>query len=1246
MSRKVQLRFLLTICLLAVGVALLPSARPLAAAPDAFGLTVNVNPAGKGSVNVNPPPPYSNGQVVTLMATPISGWMFDKWVLASDLVWWDNNWDYRVEVTAAAAGFARKNKPAEFELNFTQIWSSLGKTGTLDPNSIRVVEVDANDVVLDDAVPFQFDKATDYNAATKAAGTLVLIMQGNTAAGASRTYHVYFDVTGKGFAPPSVPAQVTLTEGLVDESDTAIKIETPNGEYYFHPKGGGFSSLNDANGNDWIDYHKSPVGNAGSFRGIPNAVSPNNGGHFHPGGKGMTTTIRNTGPIKATLHVKESKNYPSRDEWEGTFEIYPNYVVFTMLAAPYSYWVLYEGAPGGQLQTNSDFIVRNDGAQTLTSVAWEGDLQPEEWAYFVDPVVQRAIYFVNNTNDDKTDSYDHQDNIMTKLGFGRKAAGYLLDPLLVPREFTFALMDETVFDNAKTVIYNAYKPVTATVGAAEARAGANLGSTNPVDFTITGQHTITAYFKPAQYTLTVTASPADKGSVTKSPNKATYDFNEAVTLTATPANGWVFAGWTGDLTGTTNPATVNVTKNMAITATFAQSFTITTSVNPTGGGTVTLNPNKATYQPGEQVQVTATANSGFSFTNWSGSLSSTNPTETVTVNGNLNIVANFSSAQYTFSATSSGNGSVNWTPQKPLYGNGEIVTVTATPEEGYFFVGWTGAVTSTNNPVDVTIDGNTSVTAHFAPIVYYTLTVNKVGNGTVTVDPEMAQYPTGTVITLTATPDAQQRFAGWSGGATGTVNPIQVTITSNMVITATFEPDVYPLNATVVGQGSIAKAPDQPAGYFIGQQVALTAVPAPGWQFVEWSGDVTGTSATTTVTIAGATNVTATFETMGAVILTTSTTGNGTGTIEIDPDQDEYAWGEVVTLTAVPGPDSVFAGWSGDAGGTANPLQLTMDANKNVIARFIVPAGPFNDNFNSCSLATVWGTPIDASGETQFISNGTSFKIVVPEGSDHYINKSVNNAPRIMQAADDADLDYIVKFNSDVTQGVQTQGILIEEGTTRMLRIDFSTNPNQEDGNPNDDVLVYAGLWTRGTAPAPDKLQQKLSKAISAADANYLRVTRVGTKWTVFYSGTGQADDWLKADDFGNTPLAITRAGVYAGNLRPSGTTAAPAFTAEIDFFQNMGDAPLAEDTPLLTVNVVGNGSVSATPPAAQLACGQTVSLRATPGLGWEFSGWSGDAVGTQNPTSMLINRPRTVTATFTGVDMNYIALPMIVGSP
>ena len=205
-----------------------------------------------------------------------------------------------MEVRAAAAGYARKNKPAEFDLNFTQLWSSLGKTGTLDPNSVRVVEVDANDNVIDADVPFQFDRASDFNAANKAAGTVVLIMEGNTAAGATRTYQVYFDVTGKGFPAPSVTPQVVLSEKS-DEGVAAFKLETSTGTIYIHQSSGGVSGYEDVNGNDWISWSDA-TGAAGKFRGIPNATGGSNEAVFHPGKGQMTDTILNQETIKVTLN--------------------------------------------------------------------------------------------------------------------------------------------------------------------------------------------------------------------------------------------------------------------------------------------------------------------------------------------------------------------------------------------------------------------------------------------------------------------------------------------------------------------------------------------------------------------------------------------------------------------------------------------------------------------------------------------------------------------------------------------------------------------------------------------------------------------------------------------------------------------------------------------------------------------------------------------------------------------------------
>jgi len=1228
-QKATQLRSILVLSLAAIATLILVSARPLAAETNAFTLTTQVDPPGSGTVNVNPGPPYSQNQTVTLTATANPGFIFDRWILNDDTGWWDAGWDYRVEVTAAAAGYARKNKPAEFNLNFTQLWTSLGKTGTLDPNSIRVVEVDGNGDVLDDAVPFQFDRATDYNAASKAAGVLVVMMEGNTAAGATRRYHVYFDVTGKGFAAPTVTPQVVLTDGITDEGQASFKIETQTGTLFYHKQGAGFSSYNDQNGNDWITYRSSVTGAGGTFRGIPNSVSPSNGGYFHPGNKGMTTTLRNQGPLKVTIHAIEKKA-PGRPKWEGLFEIYPDYATFTMLTAPYNYWVLYEGTPGGALEQNSDFLVRSDGTQTTANQSWEVDLAPEEWVFVGDPALGRSIFFANQIDDNKTDSYAPSENVMTKFGFGRTGASPQLEKDLVPRRFTFGLMNETLYDNAKTIIYNAYRDLTVNVGAAEARAGASLGTQNPVQFTITGEHTIIAQFKPAEYTVAVGVSPAESGTVTKTPNKATYTHGEQVTLAAAPLlAGYNFVEWQGDVTGSTNPVTVAVTKNMNVTAVFAQAFTVSTSANPPEGGSVILNPPGPTYAPGTQVEVTAAVNNGYTFTGWSGGLSGTENPKTITVNGNLNIVANFGQAQYTFSATSAGNGAVDWTPKKDFYASGEQVTVTATADTGYAFNGWTGDVTSNVNPLTIPIFGNTALVANFVATQTYTVVVSVPGGGgTVTANPPGPNYPAGSTVTLTAVPDTGKRFVGWAGDTSGSENPKTMTVNGNLNITAAFEDDGHPLNVTVDPPqgGTVSKQPNQ-TFYPVGTVVTLTATANTGWTFTGWSGDATGTNPTTTVTIEeGGSDVTASFTAPGPFTLTIGPNhGNGAGTVTVDPQKAQYQFGETVTLTAEPADGSVFTGWSGSATGTKNPLTVTMDGNKSIAATFVVVSGnPQSDNFNMCGLDPRWDE-VDPLGDGSFAVNGRELRITVPEGSTHNVWSDANNAPRVMQDADNVDFEYVVKFDSAVTQNAQMQGLVIEESAGRFARFDFEYN--------NNTVKAYAATIYDGTA------RKRISIDIDPAAAVYLRVVRGGNKWIMSYSGNGV--DWIDAGQFNNFVLNVTKVGVFAGNVAVSGQPA-PAHTAIVDFFQNAAEGPMPEDTPLLAVNIVGGGTVTANPPADQVTCGQTVTLTAAPGLGFTFGSWSGDVTGSQPTASLLVNGPKQVTATFVGSTTRYLLLPMI----
>ena len=124
----------------------------------------------------------------------------------------------------------------------------------------------------------------------------------------------------------------------------------------------------------------------------------------------------------------------------------------------------------------------------------------------------------------------------------------------------------------------------------------------------------------------------------------------------------------------------------------------------------------------------------------------------------------------------------------------------------------------------------------------YTLTLNTAGSGAVSKNPTNTSYPSGVTVTITATPSAGWYFANWSGGTNSTLNPLNVTMTSNMVITGNFLAyPTYSLTLTTNGQGGIALNPSG-GSYLSNTVVTATATPAAGWVFVAWLG-ATNTSA-------------------------------------------------------------------------------------------------------------------------------------------------------------------------------------------------------------------------------------------------------------------------------------------------------------------------------------------------------------------------------------------------------------------
>jgi len=438
----------------------------------------------------------------------------------------------------------------------------------------------------------------------------------------------------------------------------------------------------------------------------------------------------------------------------------------------------------------------------------------------------------------------------------------------------------------------------------------------------------TVTINPAQFTLTVNI--VGSGSVTKNPNQATYTYNQVVTLTANPSAGWAFSGWSGDLGGSTNPETITMNGNKVVTATFIENqYTLT--VSTTGSGTVTKNPNQATYAYGTPVTLTANPGVGWYFDYWTGDLTgSTNP-DIITIYDNSAVTAHFTQEQYMLTTSVVGSGSIIKNPNQGTYTYGQVVQLTANADPGWAFDHWSGDLSGSTNPDSITITTDMWVTAHFTED-QYTLAVSTSGSGSVNKNPNQSTYTYGTPVTLTANPNAGWYFDYWTGDLTGSTNPDVITMYDNSAVTAHFAQEQYILSITISGSGSVIKNPNQ-ATYTYGQTVQLNAIADPGWEFDQWGGALSGSTNPETLTIWGPTSVIAYFIPIAQYTLDLYIMGSGT--VDKNPNQATYTLGQDVTLTANPSIGWSFDHWAGDLTGSANPDIITITGNMMVTAYFV-----------------------------------------------------------------------------------------------------------------------------------------------------------------------------------------------------------------------------------------------------------------------------------------------------------------------
>lgn len=225
-------------------------------------------------------------------------------------------------------------------------------------------------------------------------------------------------------------------------------------------------------------------------------------------------------------------------------------------------------------------------------------------------------------------------------------------------------------------------------------------------------------------------------------------------------------------------------------------YTLTTSVNPLEGGTLT--PTTTQFEEGETVVLNATPSTEYTFFAWSG-VSGSSASTSIVMDSDKAVTAVFTKKRYALNISIEGEGEVNEKIIKAGvstdYNSGTIIELSASPAIEWIFVEWKGDFSEVENPTQISIDKPKNITAVFEK-KQYPLSIEIEGNGSVEekiIKPGLANdYNSGTIIQLNAVPENGWSFLKWSGDLLSSKNPIEITVDMAKTIKAEFfNPDQF-----------------------------------------------------------------------------------------------------------------------------------------------------------------------------------------------------------------------------------------------------------------------------------------------------------------------------------------------------------------------------------------------------------------------------------------------------------------------
>lgn len=662
---------------------------------------------------------------------------------------------------------------------------------------------------------------------------------------------------------------------------------------------------------------------------------------------------------------------------------------------------------------------------------------------------------------------------------------------------------------------------------------------------------------------------------------------------------------------------------------------------------------------------------GFAFGGWSGDLNSDSTFESIVMDENKNVVANFvTPGDHTLLIDGAGPARDGFSPVPSTgsyeYLDGQTARVLGVAEDGQgFFAGWSGDVTSSNPYIEVPMDSDKNIVGNVVR-EGFTVRMFVEGKGKTTLSPftlvESFQLAAGLVVSVEALPtDSDWVFDHWKGdiGANDPLNPhFTLTVDAEKEITAVFSPVHKDFALTLKedkprmpqNQDGFTIPPSGAYAYDDGEQVTIEAFPAPGKRFGRWDGDVPEElfyENPLTLTMDQNRLVAFTFAEEEGPTLTLDVVGDGAieaeGGMQIGPASYIFTEDSGVILRAVCDADTALLAWSGDIEAinpTSRSIYIPMNQNRNITATF-VPA-----DWKLTLIRTGTGQLDLAPGEYGFM-NGT------------YVN--INASPA-------------------VNSGYAFQGWRGDAGTSSNYGFSFPMDANKTVEavfiTPGQCILTLGqpeGAYG-GSLPSPGSYaylfgQETCVQAFGNRDSFFAgwkgSITDPNLKVCVLMDG-----DKIIYPSFVNSGYALTLTaseggwigdcgpGTYylAGGLAPA-FLAVPSYGYAFEEWQgdvpggaNAGNpqltVPMTQDRSLtavfvstmnpLTISVQGAGTTTPPPGTYRYEIGSTQTVYAFPEPGGKFIKWLGDigdAVSWEPTLEVSMDQARSVTGVFKSYD-------------